>query len=180
MDAGRTTAGKAKMLLVPFGAAGLLVVLSLLHPVNAHPTAAAAQITPTAFVYMPYIAKAGPPPIPGVDLIVWDIVIDPAEPVVGESFVITITVKNRGSDDASERAHVRLNVVEVEWLEVERDRPPLTAGATDDVSFRLNVPTLGPGSYTARAEVDPYRAVPETYEDNNVMKQRFVMVSSSR
>ena len=90
------------MLPVILGVAGLLVLLSLLRPAEVYPLPYGTTITPTCFVYLPFVAKEATPtpsptptptPIPSVDLVVWDIDIDPDTPLVGRTFVITVTVR---------------------------------------------------------------------------------------
>jgi len=160
------------------GTAGLLLLLALLRPVDAHPAADEPTIIPDQFVYLPRVAREptptptstpGPTPIPQVDLVIWDILIVPSDPAPGEQFNITVTAKNVGPDDADVVTYIRLKVGLFD-LETTPPKPPLAAGATTDATWAF---TLGAGPYVARAEVDPRDIVPETNEGNNVLTQPF-------
>ena len=178
MDLVPRSMDKAKVLPAVLGTTSFLVLLSLLHPADAyHPSAAGSTITPTSFAYLPCVAHAEPtctPVSPGVDLIIWDIDIEPQVPAVGETFVITVTARNQGADDASQGTDVRLNVGG--W-QFDKFIAPLAACAKVDTPWALSLSSAGP--YTARGEVDPRDIVPESREDNNVLEQSFVVVSSS-
>jgi len=178
MGEGRRRAVKRTALPVIVGVAALLILLSLLRPADAYPLAYEATITPTCFLYLPCVAKEATPaptPIPGVDLIIWDIVIDPPVPAVGQTFVITVTAKNQGGDDAPVGTFIRLTVDD--W-QVPPDRfiAPLKAGATADAAWGLSLSQAG--SHMAKGEVDPTHLVSETNEGNNMMLQPFNVVPS--
>lgn len=179
MDEDRRRMARATALSLMLCVTGLLVLLSFLQPVDAYPIAAAVEITPTSFAYLPYIAQTGPSPTPlppGVDLIVWDIDIDPDTPTVGQTFLITTTVKNQRGDNAPAATFVSLSVDG--WQLPDRFIAPLAGGATADVVWALSLSSAG--SYTARGEVDPTDLVAETDEDNNMLQQPFNVVSSSQ
>ena len=162
------------------GTVGLLVVLSLLRPVDAYRASNGAAITPTCFVYLPQVAKEptatptptstptpSPTPTPSVDLIVWDIIIDPAVPQVGRTFAITVKVINLGPDDTTVDTYIRL---EVAGLQLQTSRPPLPAYTTCSADWALS---LGGGTYTARGIVDYVDIIAETNEGNNYLEQGF-------
>jgi len=160
------------------GTVGLLVVLSLLHPVDAYRASNRAAITPTCYVYLPQVAKeptatptptSTPTPTPRVDLRVFDIIIDPAVPQVGRTFAITVTAENLGPDDTTVDTYIRL---EVAGLQLQTSRPPLPACTTCSAEWALS---LGAGSYTARGIVDYVDIVPETNEGNNFLEQGFTV-----
>lgn len=174
MGEDRPRMARATTLPVILCVAGLLVLLSLLRPAEAYPLPYETTITPTCFVYLPFVAKEATPtptPIPGVDLIVWDIVISPDTPVAGHTFAITVTAKNQGGDDATVGTYIRLNVGG--W-QFDTFVAPLAAGAAGDAVWALSLSSAGP--YTARGEVDPDNLVPETDEGNNVLQQPFIVV----
>lgn len=176
MGEGRRRAVKRAVLPVMLGVAALLILLSRLHPASAYPLAYEATITPTCFVYLPCVAKEATPaptPIPGVDLIVWDIVVDPPVPTVGQTFVITVTAKNRGGDDAPMGTYIWLDVGGFHFEEL---KAPLAAGATADMVRTMSFSHAG--SYIARGEVDPDNFVLETDEGNNVLQQPFEVAPS--
>jgi hypothetical protein len=161
---------KAKMLLAACCVAGLLVSLSLLHPAGTYSSGpVGTEITPTCFAYMPCVLRPGPP---GVDLLIWDIKVDPSTPVAGQTFSISVTVKNQGGDSVPHVTEVRLDAGPFQNL--RRSIVPLAGGATVDIVWGL---VLSAGAYTAEAEVDPGDTVAETNESNNVLEQPFTVVS---
>jgi subtilase family serine protease len=160
--------GKSVAFAVLAGPISLLLLSSLLRPVLARPHVAEVTITPTAFVYMPYTARYE---VPEVDLIVWDILIDPEEPSVYEPFEIIVKVRNQGSDSTTESTSVELSAG---GFEEDFPIPPLAAYATVSVGWGLSLSTAY--TYTAEAEVDPGDFILETNEGNNSLSQEFYVV----
>lgn len=188
MDEGHRKMGRATTLPVILCVAGLLLLLSLLRPVDAYPVAYGTPITPTCFVYLPCVAREPTPtpsptptptPLPGVDLIVWDIVIEPSTPVIGQTIIITVSVKNQGGDDAPVGTLVRLTVDDKPVLPEYVFIAPLQSGGREDVAWGKSSISLGTGPHTAKGEVDPTDLVAETDEDNNTLQDSFEVVSSS-
>ena len=116
---------------------------------------------------------------PGVDLIVWDIVIYPPAPTIGDTIRITVSVKNQGADDASSATFVRLSVDE-QQLPPDVFIAPVASGAKTDSVWGVSSIGLGAGWHAAKGEVDPTGLVPETKEDNNSLQESFEVVTSSQ
>jgi len=180
MRQGRGSVHRAKVLSTILGVTSFLTMLSLLRPVDIyHPSASGSTPSPNSFAYLPFAAHAQPTPTPaspGIDLIIWDIIIEPPVPVVGQTFVITVTARNQGAANAGQGTYVRLKVGVLPPL--DKLVAPLAAGAAVDVEWALSFSSAG--QYTARGEIDPWNTIVESREDNNVLQQSFVVLSSSR
>jgi subtilase family serine protease len=170
------------------GIALILTVLSLLHPVTAHAPLNQTTLTPSSFVYLPQALKAATPSPtssptatsqPGVDLVVWDIINSPEVPVLGQTIIITVSVKNQGGDDAGAATLLRLSV---DGQKVPEDYliPPVASGDLEHRAWGLGTSGLGTGLHSMKGDVDISDAVPETNELNNSLQDSFQVVSSAQ
>ncbi len=160
----------------------LSVLLSLLAPVDAHPSAYVRTIEATAFVYLPHVVKESTPtphPIPGVDLRIWDIVNSPEVPVIGQTITFRVSVINQGRDEAPSTTLLRLSV-DGEQVGIPELIPPLKPGQIEERSWGKSSSILGAGEHTMEAEADLDDVVAEINEDNNTLRDTFQIVSSSQ
>jgi hypothetical protein len=181
------TWGRATVLPMLLGVVVTLTLLSSLRPVVAHPAVIQTTITPTCYVYLPYVVRgeAVPTPtvtpMPGIDLIAWDIVNYPVAPVIGQTVIITISVRNQGADNAPVGTFVTLRV-DGELVPPEVFIPPMQSGETRHIPWGKSTSSLGVGWHSVRGDVDPDGFVSESNEDNNFIfeQQSFEVLSSSQ
>lgn len=112
------------------------------------------------------------PPVPMPDLIVESITTDPIQPIAGQPFNISVTVKNQGTADAGG--------FHIAWYK-DLDSPPTPGQAADQYAWVNSLPagdtyTMDvsdtydmPGQYNMYARVDINGIVTESNEDNNVL-----------
>jgi hypothetical protein len=197
---------RAMALPIVLSIAALLVLLSLLRPVDAYPSAYVATIDATCFVYLPHVVKESTPtstptptststptptststptstphPIPGVDLRVWDIVNSPEVPVIGQTIIFTVSVINQGRDDAPAAAYLRLSVDGEKVGEDYLILPPdLESGDVTKWLWGLSSGDLDAGSHTMEGWIDVTDAVSEIDESNNTLQDGFEVVEPSQ
>jgi VCBS repeat-containing protein len=105
------------------------------------------------------------------DLVVQSVVAVPANPGVGQSVAVTVTVKNQGSTDAgSYSIDFYQNLASAPASRQAGDancvKNGLAAGATDSCTFTTTFSAAG--SYKMWAQADTEQQVPESDENNNV------------
>jgi len=132
----------------------------------------------------PYDISAAPftiePPVPMPDLIVESIVTDPPQPVAGESFDLTVTVKNQGTAAAGS--------FWIAWY-ADRATPPtpgaagelyelvgsLAAGASHTMTDTYTYSSVG--QYNMYVFPDFHQTMAESDEDNNILGPQEVTVN---
>lgn len=110
------------------------------------------------------IVAGTPAPSNGVDLIVSNIVLSPAQPVPGQAFAAQVTVSNIGN--AAAGAFVVGTTFEPGSVPASATVNSLDPGATLTVSLPATV--FGTGAFTTSVVVDSTNSVIEANENNNI------------
>ncbi len=127
--------------------------------------------------------KSGTPNLSSPDVVINEINIS-ANGKVGSPVVITDTVTNQGTEDASGfyvayYLSTDSTITMSDKLLNYRYVPTLAAGASNTKSITVNIPTMAPGTYYVGAIADIFDNLGEVDENNNIVTGNMITITMS-